>query len=614
MIDYALKYPSLDKKINIEKINSTQNYLENKNEEKKIFLSSYKYPYLSSEILSHDFPFLLDKIINYNINNNNNNNNNIKFNTNTSCILNDLSNTDLNFYADEFMDDNFSKKEIKEIVKDEIFEDFPQGENIENPTEIFENDGDLELIDYLFSMGMGQELNGVQGGYFIKIVRALMHSLYSPNKSIILMKYICFRKNGELLNNMIKKIKYFYFQEIVYEILIYNDEENNFSSCGGLDKKKSNIILQLIGYLKMGVEGIKEVFCEYIINYKNEELLINETTFNKFCSEFVYNNEEIFDKFCIISSHILKEYKFENCMINNSRSFICRVSSSKCVLNNSIISLNVTDKDAIISKFNKIIKNIQLNIINSTSTKINFINFIFDFMSLTRGTELLNNLKSIKYFLFLKKIFFTTKNDLIQSIIINTINLLLKDYTPPLSTNPNNKWFYELFINNGFIIDALNIKNKSYSNYGICSELLYIHLAIIFEILVKNLTEFLTSHNYLKKVENFYNKEFKNYLERMNKSIFEVNNSLNLSQILNKNFDNESELKVDEIPDTPGVGVNTSVKGIKGVFDLTETSFMKKHSINLSIKEILPNGQEDKFITNDDEVEKKMIQSLVEKK
>ena len=41
---------------------------------------------------------------------------------------------------------------------------------------------------------------------------------------------------------------------------------------------------------------------------------------------------------------------------------------------------------------------------------------------------------------------------------------------------------------------------------------------------------------------------------------------------------------------------------------------MKKHSINLSIKEILPNGQEDKFITNDDEVEKKMIQSLVEKK
>ena len=35
---------------------------------------------------------------------------------------------------------------------------------------------------------------------------------------------------------------------------------------------------------------------------------------------------------------------------------------------------------------------------------------------------------------------------------------------------------------------------------------------------------------------------------------------------------------------------------------------------NIIIKEILPIGQEDKFLTNDDEVEKKMIQSLEEKK
>ena len=122
--------------------------------------------------------------------------------------MNDTSNNDLNIFVDEFVDENFSKKEI---VKDEIFEDFTPGDNTENPLEIFENDGDLELIDYLFNICFSQELNGVQGGYFIKIVRSLMHSLYSPNKSIILMKYICFRKNGDILNNMIKKIKYFYF-------------------------------------------------------------------------------------------------------------------------------------------------------------------------------------------------------------------------------------------------------------------------------------------------------------------------------------------------------------------------------------------------------------------
>lgn len=586
----------MDKKVNIEKINSTQNYLSHKEEENKIYLKSYKYPYLASEILSHDYPFLLEKIINTN--------NNIKFNTNTSCILNDTSNNELNFIVEDFMEDTFSKKEI---VKDEIFEDFPPGDNTENAIDLFENDGDLELIDYILNISFTQELNGVQGGYLIKIIRSLMHSLYSPNKSVILLKYILFRKNGEVLNNILKKIKYFYFQEIIYEILIYNDEENNFSAYGGLDKKKTSIIQSLITYLKLGIEGVKEVFCEYILNYKNEELLINENTFNKFCSEFVFNNESIFDKFCVISSHILKEYKFENCMLNNSKSFIFRASSSKGILNNSIITLNVADKDVIISKFNKIIKSIQLNILTTTSTKINLLNFISDFMSLTRGNELLNNLKSIKYFVFVKQNFFKSKNDIVQSIIINNINLLLKDGVS------NNKWFSEIFINNGFIADALNLKNKTHSKYGLCSESLYIHIAIIFDILIKNLSDFLSSNNLLKKVENFYDKEFKSYIERMNKSIYEPSNSLNLSQILNKNFENESELKVDEIPDT---NLNSSVKGMKNVFDLTETSFIKKHSINLlTIKEILPNNQGEKdFITSEDEVEKKMIQSIEEKK
>ena len=38
MIDYALKSPSSNKTINIEKINSFQNYLEREDEEKNIFL------------------------------------------------------------------------------------------------------------------------------------------------------------------------------------------------------------------------------------------------------------------------------------------------------------------------------------------------------------------------------------------------------------------------------------------------------------------------------------------------------------------------------------------------------------------------------------------------
>ena len=460
LIDYSLKYPSLNKQLNIESINSTKCNFENDKNDKNIFLCSYKYPYISSEILSHDYPFLLDKLININISNSNNSNNfgSIKFNTNTSIILNDMSNNDLYFFGEELSDDNLIKKEI---LKEEKFE-FGLSENIENPLELSENERNLELIDYLLKISFANELNGVQGGYFIKIIRSLMHSLYNPNKSIFFIKYICFRKNGEILNNMIQNIKNFYFQEIIYDILIYNDEDNSFNKNGGLDKLKINIVSQLIKYLKEGIEGIKDMFCEYIINCKNEELLINDKIFNKFCNEFVFHDEFIFDIFCVVSSHILKQYKFENCLLNNSKSFLFRSSSFKGSLNNSIISLDVDDKDTIISKFNKIIKKVQLNILSSKSSKINFMTFIFDFMSLTRGNELLNNLKSIKYFIFIKKSFFTSKNDIIQSILINQFNLLLEDDQSP--NNQNQKWLFELLINNGFINDAMNIKNKSHSN------------------------------------------------------------------------------------------------------------------------------------------------------
>ena len=106
LINYALKFPSSNNKINVEKINNSENYLADKEEEKKIFLTSYKYPYISSEILSHDFPFLLDKLI---ASNSNTINNIPKINTNTSIILNDLSNKELSFDVEAFMDDNFTK-------------------------------------------------------------------------------------------------------------------------------------------------------------------------------------------------------------------------------------------------------------------------------------------------------------------------------------------------------------------------------------------------------------------------------------------------------------------------------------------------------------------------
>ena len=97
---------------------------------------------------------------------------------------------------DEFMDENFTKKESLNIKeeKDEIFEEF-NGENMEIfDNNINNNEYDFELIDYIFNISFNEELNGVQGGYLVKIIRSLMHSLYSPNKSVNLMNIFYFGK------------------------------------------------------------------------------------------------------------------------------------------------------------------------------------------------------------------------------------------------------------------------------------------------------------------------------------------------------------------------------------------------------------------------------------
>jgi hypothetical protein len=109
-----------------------------------------------------------------------------------------------------------------------------------------------------------------------------------------------------------------------------------------------------------------------------------------------------------------------------------------------------------------------------------------------------------------------------------------------------------------------------------------VHICTILEILIKNLSEFLLNNNLLEKVKKFFEKECKSYLERMNKPIYEMSNSFNLSQILNKNFDNESELKVDEVDNIPS---NNNLKNSKNTFYLTEESYIKKHSLNISTKD-----------------------------
>ena len=594
MIDYALKPPLSQQEINIEKINSTNDYLTSMNpDDQKIFTKSYKYPYLAGEILSHDYPFLLDKIINIDF-----------FGQENNTIGGELSmikNTSNVDDGDEGGPDD-SMGEFRNPQE-------PQEEDIDNNnnntffnTTIdnnLNNDRDnLELIDYLFNISFNYDLNPIQGGYLVKINRSLLHSLYNPNKSNVFINYICFKKPNDLISNFWNKIQFFYFQEIIYDILMYCEEDNNQNN--KLDIIKNNILTKLVILMKTQSEGIKDILCDYALNCKGVEALVNENFITKLCGAFsTSNNEKILENFCIVTGHIIKLYKNDNFSSSKNIKPFEKNNIYNNFLNNSLGILNLGDSDILIGKVNSAIKEINLEYFKSTNSKIIFITFIYDFMALSRCQELLDNLIFINFFSFLKNLFFSSKNDIIQSLYINMIQLLIED--------SNEKWINELLFKNNFIEQALSIKynNLIINNYGFKENELYVHLSEIFDILIKNtfINEFLKKNNIFEKINNMFNYTYKNYSERMEKTICNFKcNSLYLPA--------EDSLRVDEIAE------KGDIKNI-GDFNRFNNNIFKKNSFSSSVKkEIFFDGQpegdiekrEDNF--DDDNENKNIIQEF----
>ena len=594
MIDYALKPPLSQHEINIEKINSTNDYLTSMNpDDQKIFTKSYKYPYLAGEILSHDYPFLLDKIINIDF-----------FGQENNTIGGELSmikNTSNVDDGDEGGPDD-SMGEFRNPQE-------PQEEDIDNNnnntffnTTIdnnLNNDRDnLELIDYLFNISFSYDLNPIQGGYLVKINRSLLHSLYNPNKSNAFINYICFKKPNDLISNFWNKIQFFYFQEIIYDILMFCEEDNNQNN--KLDIIKNNILTKLVILMKTQNEGIKDILCDYALNCKGVEALVNESFITKLCGAFsTSNNEKILENFCIVTGHIIKLYKNDNFSSSKNIKPFEKNNIYNNFLNNSLGILNLGDSDMLIGKVNSAIKEINLEYFKSTNSKIIFITFIYDFMALSRCQEFLDNLIFINFFSFLKNLFFSSKNDIIQSLYINMIQLLIED--------SNEKWINELLFKNNFIEQALSIKynNLIINNYGLKENELYVHLSEIFDILIKNtfINEFLKKNNIFEKINNMFNNTYKNYSERMEKTICNFKcNSLYLPA--------EDSLRVDEIAE------KGDIKNI-GDFNRFNNNIFKKNSFSSSVKkEIFFDGQpegdiekrEDNF--DDDNENKNIIQEF----
>ena len=595
MIDYALKPPVTSEEINIEKINSSSDYLKSmNNEEQSLYAKSYKYPYLACEILSHDYPFLVDKIINMDFYGQENN----TIGGELSMIKN-TSNVD---EGDEGgADDSMGEFRNQQENQEEDIIDTNNNNTFFNTTidNNLNNEKDtLEFVDYLYNSSFNNDLNNIQGGYLVKINRAFLHSLYSPNKSSVYISYICFKKPIDIISNFWNKIQFFHYQEIIYDILMYCEDETNQNQNKQLDIIKTNILTKLINAMKSQSEGIKDIFCDYILNCKGAESLVNENFLSKLTSAFISsNNEKILENFCIVTGQVLKLYKNDN--FSGSKNL--KGGFINNFLNSSLGILNFGDSDLLVGKIISIIKEMNLENFKSTQAKIILINFIYDFMTLTRCNEFLENLININFFKFFQNLFFSSKNDIIQSIYISTIQLLIED--------TNEKWITEILIKNNFLQQALSINynplDLNNTSFGIKENTLYIHLSEIFGILVKNVfvNEILQKNNLFEKINNIYNTTYKIYVERMEQTICNFKcNSLYLPA--------EDSIKVDEIAE------KGDIKTIND-FNRFNNNIFKRNSFSSNVKKELffdgqPEGviekKEDNFY--DDNENKNIIQDF----
>ena len=577
MIDYALKPPPSQEELNIEKINRTNDYLSSMTlDDQKIFAKSYKYPYLAGEILSHDYPFLMDKIINIDFYGQENN----TIGGELSMIKNTSNVEEVDEGGpDDSMGEFRNQQEVQEEDIDNNNNNTFFNTTIDNN---LNNDRDnLELIDYLFNISLNYDLNPIQGGYLVKINRALLHSLYSPNKSNVFINYLCYKKPNDIISNFWNKIQFFYFQEMIYDILMYCEEENNQNN--KLDLIKNNILAKLVMTMKTQPEGIKDILCDYASNCKGVESLVNENFISKLSSAFASsNNEKILENFCVFTSHIIKLYKNDNFSSSKNLKPFEKNNIYNNFLNNSLGILNLGDNDMLIGKINSVLKEMNLEYFKSTNSKIIFISFIYDFMGITRSPEFLENLINIHYFSFIKNEFFSSKNDIMQSIYLNIIQLIIED--------SNEKWLNELLFKNNFIEQALSINynDLNSSNFGLKNNQLYIHLSEIFDTLIKNtfVNEFLKKNNLYEKINNTFNNVYKNYVERMEKTICNYKcNSLYLPA--------EDSLRVDEIAE------KGDIKNI-GEFNRFNNNIFKKNSFSSSVKkDIFFDGQPEGDIEKD---------------
>ena len=150
---------------------------------------------------------------------------------------------------------------------------------------------------------------------------------------------------------------------------MYCEEDNNQNN--KLDINNNNILTKLVILMKTQSEGIKDILCDYALNCKGVEALVNENFITKLCGACsTSNNEKILENFCIVTGHIIKLYKNDNFSSSKNIKPFEKNNIYNNFLNNSLGILNLGDNDMLISKINSILKEMNLEYFKSTNSKI----------------------------------------------------------------------------------------------------------------------------------------------------------------------------------------------------------------------------------------------------
>jgi hypothetical protein len=399
MIDYALKEPKNPNnfQLNIEVISLYSEKTLQSLEMSNFYKSAYKFPFISSEILSSEINFILDKILPQSDYQNLEESKSYFLNLSTDSFsvkkeenaLNVQDEIGINLtleneikkeqnYEKNFL---FNPPEIeygydKEKEKMSLFfysekEKFPFASEKErfSPQPEFNlslkdisfntsldrkmpyynlDMNSYENLDYILSF-LNPDLNSIQSSYFKKIICSLLRN---SNKNLIVLKYFCFRKS-EILFNLLNNLHNREICEIILKLLLTVDVLSLEENSQNYENLKLTIFNKLITNMNMNVldnihnidytflftcSNVSEIFIEYIENTKYFEFLISESFLNMF-TQFLGNmkNKFVIREFLKVANSLMKIFKIE---YEKAQKLMNSISMSN-IFNNYIILFRI---------------------------------------------------------------------------------------------------------------------------------------------------------------------------------------------------------------------------------------------------------------------------------